>query len=364
MGEVKVAILQTPTAPLNLRMCGGLERVELSELEFLQKRGHTVKLFASKVIGKHPDVIQIRDLSWRNRYLQLFYYYNFGLKARGYDVYHGHFTPVLALLFPSKSLVHFHGWAVFNLPQYERFRERFHQAQYVFCSQFVKEMFRERYPHIPQGNLHVIYNGIDIHRFKPGLQKRADRKVKLCFYAGWIPQKGIYDVLEAARMLETRRSDFRIYYGGSAFIHYRTKDSEEIDRRVRRIASGLNTVELVGELTYEKLPSFLGQMNIGLMPSTYQEPFGLVALEMMASGLPVVAYRVGGIPESIVNGETGFLVENKRPERLAEAIEKLLDDEKLRRQMGEAARQRVEENFTWEKHVDKLLEVYSEVAKS
>ena len=109
------------------------------------------------------------------------------------------------------------------------------------------------------------------------------------------------------------------------------------------------------------MPNFLREMDIGVVPSTYAEPFALVPLEMMACGLPVVAYNIGGMKEAIVDGETGFFVENKNHQELSIAIEKLLDNSNLRTSMGKSARQRVEKYFSWERHIEQLLGIYDRI---
>jgi glycosyltransferase involved in cell wall biosynthesis len=367
--KLKIAILQTPTSPLNLDIHGGMERNELLELKGLQKKGYVVKLFVSKLIGADPHIQQIKDLSWRNRLFKFYYYLNFSMKAINYDVYHGYFTPILALLFPQKSLIHFHGNAIFELPLYRHFEKRYQNSWYMFCSDYTKNEFREIYPNLNQERLMTLYNCVDTDFFKPASSDVSKRKtVNICFYGGWIPEKGIYDVLEAAEILERKgRRDYKIYYGGSAHSHYKDSkwgDSREIDQKVREWANRLESVELVGDITYKNLPVFLQKMDIGVVPSSYPEPFGIVNIEIMACGLPVIATKVGGIPEVVVDGETGLLIEPNNPQELALAIEKLLDNPELRIKMGKAGRKRVEEKFSWEKHIERLVEIYRKMRSS
>lgn len=192
--------------------------------------------------------------------------------------------------------------------------------------------------------------------------------MNICFYGGWIPEKGIYDVLKAAEILEKKgRSDFKIYYGGSAHSHYKNSkwgNADSIDAKVKSWVSRLHTVELVGNIRYEDLPVFLQKTDIGLVPSAYPEPFGIVNIEIMACGLPVIATKVGGIPEIVVDGETGLLIEPNNPHELAMAIEKLLDFPDLRKRMGKAGRKRVVEKFSWEKHLEHLIEIYRKMTNS
>ena len=90
----------------------------------------------------------------------------------------------------------------------------------------------------------------------------------------------------------------------------------------------------------------------------------LTLLEGMSSGLPVVATRVGGIPEIVDDGVNGFLVQSKNPEAIAERILDLNADPELRRRLGDAARETVLERYTAEKVVGQYMEIYEEVTRS
>src|ERR1041385_288789 len=123
-----------------------------------------------------------------------------------------------------------------------------------------------------------------------------------------------------------------------------------------------------------KLAAFYSGAALFVCPSVY-EPFGIINLEAMACGTPVVATKVGGIPEAVADGETGVLVpfeqkpppdfEPKDPDRfardLAEAIDRLLADPAARARMGKAGRARVERQFSWASIAAKTVEVYQAI---
>jgi glycosyltransferase involved in cell wall biosynthesis len=94
-------------------------------------------------------------------------------------------------------------------------------------------------------------------------------------------------------------------------------------------------------------------------PSVY-EPFGLINLEAMACETPVVASAVGGILEVVVDGETGFLVPPAKPEALADALRRVLDDAGLARRLGRAGRRRVEAQFSWASVAERTERVYAD----
>jgi len=101
--------------------------------------------------------------------------------------------------------------------------------------------------------------------------------------------------------------------------------------------------------------------EICVVPSIY-EGFGLPAAEAMSCQLPVVSTSGGALPEVVGrDGDSGIIVPPADPAAIASAVERLLEDENLRRQMGEAGRKRIEQNFTWEQAARETLEVYREV---
>ncbi len=115
-------------------------------------------------------------------------------------------------------------------------------------------------------------------------------------------------------------------------------------------------VAFVGAVDHDKLPLFYNAADVCVVPSHY-ESFGLVAVEAMACGVPVVASRVGGLTGTVKDGETGYLVPWLCPEPFAERIEMLLDNESLRRNLGEAAREGVS-RYRWENVAGRVLDVY------
>lgn len=110
----------------------------------------------------------------------------------------------------------------------------------------------------------------------------------------------------------------------------------------------------------EDADELVGDAAVAVVPSVWAEAFGLAALEPMARGVPVIASRVGGLPEVVVDGETGLLVSPGDESALAGAIRRLLGDEEERREMGRRARERVEEHFSWEEQIGKITALLQE----
>lgn len=123
-------------------------------------------------------------------------------------------------------------------------------------------------------------------------------------------------------------------------------------------------VDLVGWVPPDDLPAFLAAATIVLMPSRWEEAFGLVALQAAQVGRPVVASRVGGLPEVVEDGVTGTLVPAEDPVALAGAVLALLADPAEAVRRGDAARGRARTVFAFDRHVDEYLALYAELLAS
>ena len=121
-----------------------------------------------------------------------------------------------------------------------------------------------------------------------------------------------------------------------------------------------SSVEIIGPLLGQEKVNEYKNADIFVFP-TYNEAFGLVILEAMQFGLPVISTFEGSIPELVVDNETGFLVEKKNPQILAEKIAILLNDRDLRKKMGNNGFNRFKEKFTFERFEQNILDIYDKV---
>ncbi len=233
----------------------------------------------------------------------------------------------------------------------------------VAVSESMRSDVQELYG-VPREKIRVIHNGIDLNQYRPTpdpsvLAKHGiDARVPFILFVGRITrQKGIIHLVDAIRWIRP---------GVQVVLCAGAPDTPEIGRemteRVERARHDSDTpiIWIPEMLPKEEVIALYTQAALFVCPSVY-EPFGIINLEAMACGTPVVASAVGGITEVVVPGKTGLLVpidavgdgdfEPKDPPRfardLAEAVNRLLQDPENLRQMGARSRERVEHFFSW-----------------
>jgi starch synthase len=244
----------------------------------------------------------------------------------------------------------------------------------IAVSHAVAEDIHDCYPDIRRSQIHVIHNGVEVIDYDPGegtdlLDRHGiDSTNPVVLFVGRISrQKGIEHLLAACPFLPKRVQV--VLRAGAA-------DTPELDRHVGTLienaaAAGHAVVWIREDLGRTELAQLFNRSTVFCCPSVY-EPFGLVNLEAMACGLPVVASAVGGIPEVVADGRTGILVpleptgpghsEPRDPEAfavaLAEALLRLVDDPAEARRMGDAGRQRVIDHFSWRVTAERTVALY------
>jgi glycogen synthase len=200
----------------------------------------------------------------------------------------------------------------------------------------------------------VIHNGVDADAFRRTearevLARHQVREPYVLFVGRISEQKGIFQLREAARALPDEVS---------LVLCASSPDTPELAARLQAAVAGRPRVQWINAmLPVSEVVQLYSHAAVFACPSIY-EPFGLINLEAMACGTPVVASRVGGIPEVVVDGETGWLVPPGDPAALAEALRVSLADPTRARRMGEAGRRRVEAHFSWDRIAEHTLAVY------
>lgn len=362
--------MQTPIFDLNADVCGGLERVEMEEVARLNQIGHHATLSVPRLQFRSaavPSYVRtIPDWGWDRRVLKWKYLTHFYLQNISADVLHGHYTTGLPLLAGNRAVIHFHGFAVRELPlyRYRWAREKYNKSNYVFCAKHLIDKFVSFYQDIHRDRLHLLHNGIDHVRFSHKNRKKRGESTVFSYHGRWVKHKGIMELLQAVEILEKKKRKFICLIAGSPDVGCAGADADIFGAKVRETASRLKNVKLVGKIEYNDLPAFLQEVDFGVVPSTYEDPFPLAPLELMSCGKPVVAFPLGGLKEMVIDGRNGLLTDKATPQDLARAIDEMLGNPGKRREMGRNARRIVEERFTWDIHVSKLMEIYRIVIES
>ena len=246
-------------------------------------------------------------------------------------------------------------------------------AGIVAVSDGMRKDILRAYPQIDPEKVSVVHNGIDLDAFQaadnPDLVRAngVDPDKRSVVFVGRITmQKGLPYLLKAAKELP---SDVQLVLCAGA------PDTPQILQEVTDLVTELrkhrdNVIWVEKHLSREELIAMLSAATVFACPSIY-EPLGIVNLEAMACGTPVVATATGGIPEVVAHGETGLLVpieqlmdgsgkpldENKFVSDFAEALNQMLENPKLN-EFGAAGRKRVEQHFSWDTIAAETIRVY------
>lgn len=206
----------------------------------------------------------------------------------------------------------------------------------------------------------VVPGGVDISMFQPGDQRLARDRLGLnghhtILYVGRLdPIKGVEVLMHTVAQLETTCGVQLLIVGGTP------EDAEY--RRFQGLISDLDVtdkIEFLGTLEHEALPTYYQAADVCVLPS-YYESFGLVALEAMACGTPVVASRVPGLQSIVSDSRSGYIVPWHCPDAFADRLEVLLANDSLRRSMGENARV-IARAMSWDGTAAAVAAVYAEL---
>jgi D-inositol-3-phosphate glycosyltransferase len=219
-----------------------------------------------------------------------------------------------------------------------------------------------------KGDIEIIPCGTDIHSFGSIDRQAAraklelDAEAKLVLYVGRFDQrKGIETLVRAIRESKFFGNEHLqvIIAGGSV-----PGQSDGIERdRIEAIVKELGMTDFIkfpGRLSQDILPTYYAAADVCVVPSHY-EPFGLVAIEAMASATPVVASDVGGLQFTVVPEETGLLAPPQDFAAFATAIDRILESAQWRDKLGEAAKKHVQTKFSWDGVASQLSELYTQI---
>jgi glycosyltransferase involved in cell wall biosynthesis len=301
---------------------GGSERVVAALTEELVRRGHEVTLFASgdsqtsaSLVPVVPHALRsegvVNDIPAALLAIRMAFE-----RADAFDVIHSHIDYAVPFCrFVQTPVLHtFHGRL--DLPEIQPLFQHCRDAALVSISDNQRRL-------LPEWNwLGTVYNGIDLDHY--ALHPHPGRY--LAFLGRISPEKGIEEAIAVARLA---RLPLKI----AAKVD--PADQEYFEDRVQPLLSDAD-VEFIGEVTEDEKGDFLGQALALLFPITWPEPFGLVMVEAMAAGTPVISARFGSVPEIVVDGETGIICDSLQEMALACERVATLDRSACRARVAEA----------------------------
>lgn len=201
----------------------------------------------------------------------------------------------------------------------------------------------------------IIPNGVNVHRFHPP-KNEVDTSLVL-FVGRLVHRKGVHVLIKAFSRVVEEEAEAKLLIAGEGYM------KPFLQMRVKQLKLE-GKIKFLGKISEEKLANVYRSSRIVVIPSLYRESFGMVALEAMASGRPIIATRVGGLPEIIQDGKNGFLTPPGDHEKLAEKIVQLLSNPKMANEMGFLGRKIAVENYSWDTVAEQIVNVYFEAAFS
>jgi glycogen(starch) synthase len=232
----------------------------------------------------------------------------------------------------------------------------------IVCSQSMKDEICGHF-NLPQDKVDVIPNAIDATKYQTSVDRGAVRQrygvgygEKLILCVGrLVPQKGVEYFIRAIPSIARRYPEAKFIIVGEGW----SRDILEAEAR----ASGQNRkIQFTGFASDQEVIDLMTSADVLVVPSIY-EPFGIVALEGMATGVPVVASKVGGLAEVIDHDQTGIFVYPKNPESIAWGIDRVLSDPDHARWLTENAKEKLHKAYSWEAVAMKTVNVYRKVVE-
>jgi len=321
---------------------GGIELVVGLLTDELVRRGHEVTLFASgdsislaKLESVHPRALRLdKDVKEYNIYemLQLASIYE---RADEFDIIHSHMGCAAlsyANLVSTPTVHTLHG--IFT-PDNQKMFQHAKRQPYISISNAQRELT------LDLNYTATVYNGIDVSSYK--FYPQPEEPPYLVFLGRISPEKGTHLAIEIAK-----QSGWRLKMAGKVDV----VDVEYFEREIKPLIDG-KQIEYLGEANHQQKNALMGGAFATLFPITWREPFGLVMVESMASGTPVIAMKLGSTSEVIVHGQTGFVCNNIQ--ECINAIDQVAELDRY------ACRQHVEHHFSYQSMTDGYEEVYRQI---
>jgi glycosyltransferase involved in cell wall biosynthesis len=325
---------------------GMLPNLKQSLLLWFQVPFYLASLFASVLRAIHRDSIDVINAHW--------------------VVPQGIVTRLVQMFSPVPVVLTVHGGDIFAFQgRIGRWLKRMALKRAGACtanSAFTREQILQL---CPTADVSIVPMGVDVAAFEPKLKNlslRRNLRVEaemILFVGRLVEKKGVHNLLAAMqRVLRNFPKATLVLVGDGTQRH----ELEQMAQRLKIAGS----VRFLGKLPHAQLPQYYAAADLFVGPSVVDrsgdtEGLGVVFIEAASAGLAMVGTSVGGISDVLIHDVTGIAVEPDQPEALADAIERLLSDEPLRRRLGEAARQHALSQFSWSQVAERFSGVFLKV---
>jgi glycosyltransferase involved in cell wall biosynthesis len=201
----------------------------------------------------------------------------------------------------------------------------------------------------PEHKMTVVHNGVDFSIFHPSAPLKHEPH-RLVFAGALVPDKGLHLLISAFADLKPKYPNLELEVFGSSSLWSRTDYLN-----TQQLAAQFPGLTFHGKRTQHEIAEGFRRSGICVVPSIWFDPYPLISLEAQACGAPVVAFRMGGLPEGIVNGKTGIVVDEITPQALGQTLDKLLSDRNKLFDMSGDAATHAATAFRWETVVEKII---------
>lgn len=214
-----------------------------------------------------------------------------------------------------------------------------------------------RYAGLRADRVTVYPWGVDLYQFQPvpraDPSPERDTPIVIGFVKHLEPKYGAEYLIRAIPSIRARHPAIRVLVLGSGSLR----------AQLEHMAASLSVSDVVsfyGKVPHDEVPRYMTEMDIFVMPSVHEsETFGIAAVEAQAMGIPVVATRIGGVPEAVLENRTALLVPPRDPEALAQAVVRLIEEPALRRSMSRKGRCFVERSYDWRRNAGRVEALYA-----
>lgn len=327
-------------------------------INFSTKMGELNKLSLNKLILSLALWFNIFTRLWQTKYDCVY----FSINLTGFAFYRDMVIMVIIKLFKRKCLLHIHGKGL--ITSYNLGKTRLGLLRWIFKDTKVILLSKLLYPDmasfVDEGQVICIPNGspvfIDDNLLRQAIEKRKQNKFpKVLFLSNLLKLKGVFDLLESIRILKNKGIQFEAIFAGAPL----DISKEDFELRCKKLDIE-GYAKYVGPKYGQNKTDILLNSDIFVFP-TLNDAFGVVILEAMQAGLPVVSTIEGAIPEIVDDNTTGYLIHKGDIQALSDKIEGLINNPDLRIQLGLAGREKFLSTFTLDIFEDNIKKAFEQV---